>query len=86
VLLFVRLSSINKPLQTSVVGLWSNLGKSAFIDVMSPVELTTVAVLPVRVNVTRPSKLAVVKSNASLGNTRSVAVNENEGAIMPTLQ
>jgi hypothetical protein len=33
-------------------------------------------VLPDLVNVTRGSRVAVVKSSASLGNTRSVAVNE----------
>ena len=36
----------------------------------------------VRVNVTLLSKDAVVKSSASLGSTRSVAVRENEGVIM----
>jgi hypothetical protein len=47
-----------------------------------PNEFTTVAVLPALVNVTRGSKLAVVKSKASLGKTRSVAVNPKEGVIM----
>jgi hypothetical protein len=36
----------------------------------------------VRVKVTRLSKEAVVKSSASLGSTRSVAVMENDGVII----
>ena len=36
----------------------------------------------VLVKVTRGSRLAVVKSNASFGSTRSVAVKAKEGVIM----
>jgi hypothetical protein len=54
------------------------------IDATDPEELTTVAVFPERVKVTRGSRLAVVKSSASRGKTRSVAVNPNDGVIIFT--
>jgi hypothetical protein len=79
---FVLDSSINKPLQVNATGSKSNRGKSALIAATRPLEFVTVAVFPVRVNVTRLSKLAVVKSNAIEGNTRSVAVSANDGVII----
>ena len=42
--------------------------------------------LVVRVNVTRESNEAVVKSSANLGSTRSVAVNPKEGVIILALE
>jgi hypothetical protein len=49
---------------------------------MYPLLFTLVAVAPDRVNVTRGSRLAVVKSSAILGSTRSVAVNPKDGVII----
>jgi hypothetical protein len=52
------------------------------MEVTYPLEFTTVAVFPDLVKVMRASKLAVVKSNASLGSTRSVAVSAYDGVII----
>ncbi len=81
-MLLVLDSSIKRPLHANVTGLKSKRGRLAFTVAMKPDELTAVAVLPDRAIVTRESRLAVVKSNASLGSTRSVAVSEKAGVII----
>ena len=81
-MLLVLDSSIKRPLHANVTGLKSKRGRFALTVAIKPDELTAVAVFPDRAIATRESRFAVVKSKASRGSTRSVAVSEKAGVII----